>query len=161
MSDPCQSGPFPVVVVPRPLASAASHRAVATAPRGCRVSYSRSVPENSPKNQRVADETVDLSAIAHSLEPALSGLRELLAPLVQVIERERARWNTALTTAHGSSYTFRHGGYSKYLSSATSIVAQPSTFTSSQSLFEVPSTEARQQPSRDNDERKGFLEGLR
>ena len=31
------------------------------------------------------------------LEPALSGLRELLAPLAQAIERERTRWDTALT----------------------------------------------------------------
>ena len=70
------------------LAIAASHRAVATAPRGCLVSYSQPVPENSSKNQRVADESVDLSAMAHELEPALSGLRELLAPLAQAIERE-------------------------------------------------------------------------
>ena len=57
------------------------------------------MPENSPKNQHVADESVDLSAMARELEPGLSGLRELLAPLVQVaqaIERERARWGTAL-----------------------------------------------------------------
>ena len=79
------------------LAIAASHRAVATAPRGCLVSYSQPVPENSSKNQRVADESVDLSAMAHELEPALSGLRELLAPLAQAIERERTRWDTALT----------------------------------------------------------------
>ena len=73
-------------------ALAASHSAVATAPRGHRVSYSRPVPENSPKNQHVADESVDLSAMARELEPALSGLRELLAPLAQAV----GRWATAL-----------------------------------------------------------------
>ena len=55
------------------------------------------MPENSPKNQRVADESVDLSAMAHKLEPALSGLRELLTPLAQTIERERVKWDAALT----------------------------------------------------------------
>ena len=50
------------------------------------------MPENSPKNQYVADESVDLSAMARELEPALSGLRELIAPLAQEIER----WGTAL-----------------------------------------------------------------
>ena len=70
------------------LTIAASHRAVVTAPRGCLVSYSRPMPENSPKNQLVADESVDLSAMAHELEPALSRLRELLTPLAQAIERE-------------------------------------------------------------------------
>ena len=54
------------------------------------------MPENSPKNQHVADESVDLSAMARELEPALSGLRELIAPLAQAIEREQARWATAL-----------------------------------------------------------------
>ena len=71
-------------------------RTVSRYPGGRRVSYSRPVPENSPKNQHVADESVDLSAMARELEPALSGLRELLAPLAQAIEREQARLATAL-----------------------------------------------------------------
>ena len=67
------------------------------------------MPENSPKNQHVADESVDLSTMPRGLEQALSGLSELIAPLAQAVERwaaafaplaqavgrELARWDTA------------------------------------------------------------------
>ena len=79
-------------------ALAASHSAVATAPRGRLVSYLRPVPENSPKNQHAADESVDLSAMAREFEPALSGLKELLEPIAQALKRERERLGTALAS---------------------------------------------------------------
>ena len=54
------------------------------------------MPEDTTDNRQVADELVDLSVIAQEVGTALSGLREVLAPLVQAMENEQARWYAAL-----------------------------------------------------------------
>ena len=69
------------------------------------------------------------------------GLADAVVAATTTTSPKLASVHHRCTTAHSSSYTFRHGGYSKCLSSAISIAAQPNTFTSSQSLFELPITE--------------------